>query len=89
MRAGALPKQNKRKTDLRKNVGRFFMRVSLPMGGPAGAVAKPRGRPEAVTARSAALRGRILRWAGIGEEAKRRLGPCRSRYEDMKAGTCR
>ena len=31
--AGALPKQNKRKTDLRKNVGRFFMRVSLPMGG--------------------------------------------------------
>ncbi len=32
--------------------------------GPAGAVAKPRGRPEAVTARSAALRGLILRAAG-------------------------
>lgn len=44
---------------------------------------------QAVTARSAALRGRTLRRAGIGEEAKRRLGPCRSRYEDMKAGTCR
>lgn len=69
--AGALPKQNKRKTDLRKNVGRFFMRVSLPMGGPAGAVAKPRGRPEAVTARSAALRGRIMRLAvGVKGQVK-------------------
>ena len=40
-------------------------------GGPAGAVAKPRGRPEAVTARSAALRGLILRAAG----GKKKVAP--------------
>ena len=80
MRAVALPKQNKRKTDLRKTVGRFFMRVSLPMGGPAGAVAKPRGRPEAVTARSAALRGLILGLQGVKKVVQMPICPLLSPF---------
>lgn len=74
MRADAPPNRDNRKIRPAEKpwVGFFwgeFAEVVWLERGPAGAVAEPRGRPEAVKARSAALRGGVV---GLG---KGRISP--------------
>lgn len=65
MRADAPPNRDNRKIRPAETPWVGFFVGGVRRGGPAGAVAKPRGRPEAVTARSAALRGVFCGLQGV------------------------